>query len=122
MTKRTAAGLWPDLFTGLTMSQRAAVLRNLTWSMPDENEPSREEVSDMVRYVTGELTNAEYARRCSRRDSARTAQTVLIPSLKLPGASTAMTHTDRTGLVPDGMPAGASRPTKWAPRRPLRGP
>lgn len=76
MNKRTTAELWPDLFTGLTATQRAAVVHNLAWSMPDENEPSREEVRDMVRYVTGELTNAEYARRCSLRDSARTAQTV----------------------------------------------
>lgn len=76
MNKRTAADIWPDLFTGLTVSQRAAVLHNLAWSMPDENEPSRDEVSDMVQYVIGDLTNAEYARRCSRRDGARTAQTV----------------------------------------------
>jgi hypothetical protein len=57
---------WPELFVGLTPGQRRTVVRNLAHAHPDGMEPTRAEVDDMVQYVVGEITQAEYARRCSR--------------------------------------------------------
>lgn len=74
MSRKPATELWPDLFGGLTDGQRREVVRNLAWSMPDETQPSRVEVVDMVQYVAGKLSNAEYARRCSRRDARSAAR------------------------------------------------
>ena len=74
MSRKHATQICPDLFVGLTDTQRRAVVRNLAWSMPDEAEPSRAEVIDMVQYVAGTLSNAEYARRCSRRDARSAAR------------------------------------------------
>lgn len=58
---------WPDLFVGLTPGQRHAVVRSLARSQSGGALPTRTEVDDMVQYVVGEISDAEHARRCSRR-------------------------------------------------------
>lgn len=69
--RRSVIELWPELFAGLTAGQRDEVVGNLAWSLPDEAQPSRAEVDDMVAYVTGQLTKTEYAHRCADRDATR---------------------------------------------------
>jgi len=64
---RSVTVRWPELFVGLTAGQRHAVVRNLARSQPDGMEPTRAEVDNMVQYVVGEISDAEYARRCSGR-------------------------------------------------------
>lgn len=61
---RSATARWPELFVGLTPGQRQTVVRNLARTQPNGS-PTRTEVDDMVQYVVGEITQPEYARRCS---------------------------------------------------------
>lgn len=60
----SAVTRWPELFVGLTAGQRRTVARNLAHKHPDRRGPSRAEVDAMVQYVVGEISQAEYARRC----------------------------------------------------------
>lgn len=66
MNCRSVTVRWPDLFVGLTPGQRRTVVRNLAHADPEGREPTRAAVDDMVQYVVGEITQAEYVRRCSR--------------------------------------------------------
>jgi hypothetical protein len=66
MNCRSVTVRWPELFVGLTPGQRRTVVRNLAHAHPDGRGPTRAEVDDMVQYIVGEITQPEYARRCSR--------------------------------------------------------
>jgi hypothetical protein len=67
MSRPSVVGRWPDLFVGLAPGQRHAVVRNLARSHQGGSQPTRAEVDNMVQYVVGEISDAEYARRCSGR-------------------------------------------------------
>jgi hypothetical protein len=66
MRRPSVAVRWPDLFVGLTSGQRQTVVRSLARSHRGGAQPTRTEVDNMVQYVVGEITEAEYARRGAR--------------------------------------------------------
>jgi hypothetical protein len=70
MSRFSVTARWPDLFVGLTPGQRRTVVRNLARSWHDGWEPTRSDVDDLVQYVVGEISEAEYARRRSARRDA----------------------------------------------------
>lgn len=63
---------WPDLFVGLTPGQRRLVVLKLDEEVAGDQAPTRDEVDDMVQYVVGEITEAEYIQRRSQAGPAAT--------------------------------------------------
>lgn len=63
---RSVTARWPELFVGLTPGQRRLVVLKLDEADTGGQTPTRDEVDDMVQYVVGEITQAEYVQRRSQ--------------------------------------------------------
>ncbi|MEH0111415.1 hypothetical protein V6N00_17045 [Tersicoccus sp. MR15.9] len=54
---------WPDLFDGLTETQRWSVVQSLAAAWHEGWEPNRADVANLTDYAAGRVDHAEYARR-----------------------------------------------------------
>lgn len=54
---------WPELFDGLTVDQRAAVIDSLGSAWYEGWVPNREDVENVTDHARGALTDEEYLRR-----------------------------------------------------------
>ncbi|MBB3159543.1 hypothetical protein FHS07_003278 [Microbacterium proteolyticum] len=54
---------WPELFDGLTESQRWSVVQSLAAAWHEGWEPNHADVANLTDYAAGRIDHADYARR-----------------------------------------------------------
>lgn len=54
---------WPELFDGLTESQRWSVVQSLAAAWHEGWEPNRADVANLTDYAAGRIDHTEYTRR-----------------------------------------------------------